>query len=45
VCPNGRVVYILGVRSFRCGSGCRANRCHSSFERRVHGCRVNAIAR
>jgi hypothetical protein len=41
--PNGRVVDIPGVRYFRCGSGCRTNRCHSSFERRVRGRRVTAI--
>jgi hypothetical protein len=45
VCPNGRIVDILGVRSFRCGSGCRTNRCQCCFERRVRGRRVNAIAR
>jgi hypothetical protein len=45
VCPNGRVVDIPGVRSFRCGSGCRTNRCHRCFERRFRGRRVNAMAR
>jgi hypothetical protein len=45
VCPNGRVVDIPSVRSFRCGSFCRTNRCESCYERRVLGCLVNAIAR
>jgi hypothetical protein len=45
VCPNGRVVDIPGVRSFRYGSGYRMNCCQSSFERRVRGRKVNAIAR
>jgi hypothetical protein len=45
VCSNGRVCNISCVRSFRCGSGCRKNRCRSSFERRVRGRIVNAIAR
>jgi hypothetical protein len=45
VCPNGSVVDILGLRSFRCGSGCRTSRCNSCFERRVRGRGVNAIAR
>jgi hypothetical protein len=45
VCPNGRVCNIPGVRSFRFGSGCRTNRCHSFFERRVRGRRVNATSR
>jgi hypothetical protein len=37
VCPNGRVVHIQGVRSFRCGSNRQMNRCDSCFERRVYG--------
>jgi hypothetical protein len=45
VCPNGRVVHILGVRSFRCDSGRRTNRCHSCYECRVRDFRVNSIAR
>jgi hypothetical protein len=45
VCPNIRVVDIQGVRSFRCGSGCRTSRCQSCFERSVRGRGVNAIAR
>jgi hypothetical protein len=45
VCPNGRVVDFPYVRSFRCVRGCRTNRCHSCFERRVRGRRVNAIPR
>jgi hypothetical protein len=44
VCPNGCVMDIPRVRSFRCGSGCRTNRCHSYFERHIRGCTVNAIA-
>jgi hypothetical protein len=45
VCSNGRVCNILGVRSFRFGSGRQTNRCKSCFERRVRGRKVIAIAR
>jgi hypothetical protein len=45
VCPNGCVVDIACVRSFRSGSGCRTNRCNSYFERRVCGRTTNVIAR
>jgi hypothetical protein len=45
VCPNGRVMNILGVRSSRCGRGRRTNRRHNCFERRVRGRKVNDIAR
>jgi hypothetical protein len=45
VCPNGRVVHTLGVRSFRCGSARQTNLRYMCFERRVRGCKVNAIAR
>jgi hypothetical protein len=31
VCPNGRVVHVLDVRSFRCGSGSRTNCRHNYF--------------
>jgi hypothetical protein len=45
VCPNGRVVNIPCVRSFRCGAGSRRHRCHRCIERRVRGSRVNATTR
>jgi hypothetical protein len=43
--PDGRVVYIPSVRSFRFNRGCRTMSCrHSYFERRVRGCKVYPIA-
>jgi hypothetical protein len=44
VCLNGRVMYVLGLRSFRCGRSSQTKHRPTRFERRVRGCTINPIA-